>query len=145
MPHRNRDTGQISMQKVVDLGIIDSWLRGVAVLAPPGADPRDDVMQEFNLHTAPVMKRRPDELPDLNRHTLSHDSAASISHGEIRAMPGFRRLLQACSRNDVRIDVTDLGGGRLEALFQPDEPFLQSRIFGGCHIAALPEFFRDRK
>lgn len=132
---------QPTPQKVMDLGIIDSWLQGVAGLAPQGDDPGYGVMQEFNLHTARVIDG--DAPKGFNRHTLNYAAFELISHGEIKSLAGFRNLLQACTRNDVRVDMTDNGQGRLEARFHPDEPFTQSRIFGSVCLATLPAFFRE--
>jgi hypothetical protein len=128
----------------MDIGIIDSWLRGVSSLVPHGKGRIGDALRDMGVYSMQREGRRRTG-PDFNRHTLNYGMYDLITHDDIKDTAGFRRLLRAAARNDVRIDLVDHGGGRLDALFSPDEPFLNSEIFGMRHISTLPKFFQERK
>lgn len=125
----------LPLQKVIDLGEIDRWLRGVAEIVPqrsaalPGAAFGADMpLPEVAEH-------------DFNTHTLYFGNSHLITTKDIERMVGFRQLLAAASQQNIRVDVDDMGGGQMEVSFTPDEVFSRSRIFGASYSNVLPAIF----
>jgi len=129
----------LPLQKVIDLGEIDRWLRGVAELVPlreaaespaSPANSRDEDADGFLLSEH-----------DFNSHCLHFGNSHLITSNDIERMVGFRQLLATASQHNVRLDVSDHGGGHLEVCFSPAEPFRGSRVFGASYANVLPVVF----
>lgn len=125
----------LPLQKVIDLGEIDRWLRGVAGIVPH----RSALLPE-------AVGTAPDHPPavvghDFNTHTLYFGNSHLITTTDIERMVGFRQLLTAASQHNIRVDVDDMGGGQMEVSFLPGEAFSKSRIFGASYSNVLPALF----
>ena len=127
----------LPLQKVIDLGEIDRWLRGVAELVPLSAETAQGSAQSRESCTDAYEVT----AHDFNTHALYYGNSHLISGGDIERMVGFRQLLAAASQRNIRLDVSDHGGGHLEVSFTPDEPFRASRIFGASYANVLPVIF----
>lgn len=109
------------MQKVIDLGLIDHWLRGLHDLVPRRASAND---------------------PDgFNTHLIAYDCIDSIEPAHIQNLTGCRQLLAGCSRHDVGIDIHLLPDGHLCVAFQPERQFRNSTVFGASYHNVLPTLF----
>src|SRR5690554_3290940 len=97
----------LPLQKVIDLGEIDRWLRGVAEIVPQrcAAPPEDD----DDIPSAPDTTAH-----NFNTHTLYFGNSHLITTRDIERMVGFRQLLAAASQHNIRVDVDDMGGGQME-------------------------------
>lgn len=127
--------------RVMELGSIDRWLRGIADIVPQPTPPDYTFTQERDMHTITGLEVA---YLDTNMHVLSLDEATAVADEEIEKMKGFRDLVNAASHNNVRVDITNIGGNGLEISFEPDEPFSRSRIFGASYTNVLPAFFGGR-
>lgn len=123
---------ELPLQKVIDLGEIDRWLREIIPVMPrnSGDNPPDirTAAYEVTHH-------------DFNTHTMAYGTHNLIDNVDIEKMVGFRRLVTACSQANMRVDVTLLGQGNLEVAFTPEEAFSRSRIFGASYANVLPVMF----
>lgn len=126
----------LPLQKVIDLGEIDRWLRGVAGIVPQRSIAVPDAAGAVDMQAA---------AHDFNTHTLYYGNSHLITTGDIERMVGFRQLLTAASQQNIRVDVDDLGGGQIEVAFIPDKAFSQSRIFGASYSNVLPALFGHPK
>lgn len=133
---------RLPLKKVLVYGEVDKWLRGVSGLAPVAADPGHGVSQEKDLHTALHIDVT---YHDFNTHTLSYGSGQLIDENDIEKMVGFRQLISACSKNNVCLEISNLGQGNLEVSFDPERLFSSSRIFGASYANVLPVLFGVRK
>jgi len=124
----------LPLQKVIDLGEIDRWLRGVAELVPQRSDSGGERAAE-ETHGITV------SFHDFNSHCLHFGNSHLITCADIERMVGFRQLLAASSQKNIRLDICDHGGGHLEVSFSPEEPFRASRIFGASYSNVLPVIF----
>ena len=132
----------LPLQKVIDLGEIDRWLRGVAELVP---------LPE-RMNTARSAPQDSDEDADgfllsehdFNSHCLHFGNSHLITSVDIERMVGFRQLLTTASQLNIRLDINDHGGGHLEVCFSPEAPFRDSRIFGASYTNVLPVMFARR-
>lgn len=126
-----------SVDRTINLGIIDSWLRGICGMVPESAvrkrpqDPMIDGVEVTYL--------------DANTHNLAYGSHDTIKQDDIRDMVGFRNLLTACSCNNVRLDLIDMGQGHLVVDFTPEEPFSSSDVFGTRYKNVVPGSFGVKK
>lgn len=125
----------LPLQKVIDLGEIDRWLRGVSGIVPQRSTAQPETASTFI---------QADEH-DFNTHTLYYGNSHLISTDDIERMVGFRQLLTAASQQNIRVDVDDLGGGQIEVSFTPDKAFSQSRVFGASYSNVLPVLFGHPK
>lgn len=125
----------LPLQKVIDLGEIDRWLRGVAELVPQRSDARAPAPANGQTDGIDV------SFHDFNSHCLHFGNSHLITCGDIERMVGFRQLLTTASQRNVRLDICDHGGGHLEVNFAPDEPFRASRVFGASYSNVLPVIF----
>lgn len=133
---------RLPLKKVLVCGEVDKWLRGVSGLAPAAADPGHSVSQEKDLHTAQHI----DVIHhDFNTHILNYGSSQLIDEADIEKMVGFRQLISACSKNNVCLEISNLGQGNLEVAFDPERLFSSSRIFGASYANVLPVLFGVRK
>lgn len=127
----NRFKGiSLPLQKVIDLGEIDRWLRGVAEIVPGRS-----------FAAAPTVRPLSDGAHDFHSHSLHYGNSHLITERDIERMVGFRQLLASSSQQNVRVDIDDHGGGHLEVTFSPQEPFRRSRVFGACYTNVLPVIF----
>jgi len=124
----------LPLQKVIDLGEIDRWLRGVAEIVPQRNTP-------LEAQAIPVPHPHGESLQNFNAHTLYFGNSHLIDAADIERMVGFRQLLTAASQQNVRVDVTDMGSGHIEVAFDPDAPFSRSRIFEASYANVLPVIF----
>lgn len=128
-------------QRVMELGSIDRWLRGIADIVPQPTPPDFSFTQERDMHTITGLEVT---YLDTNLHVLSLDASSALEENEIEKMKGFRDLVNAASHNNVRVDVSNINGSGLEISFEPDEPFSRSQIFGASYTNVLPAFFGVR-
>ncbi len=118
------------LQKVIDLGEIDRWLRGVAEIVPARSR-----------HDNPPETTRSDTDHDFHSHSLHYGNSHLITERDIERMVGFRQVLSSASQQNVRVDIDNHGGGHMEVSFTPDEPFRASHVFGACYTNVLPVIF----
>lgn len=129
----------LPLQKVIDLGEIDRWLRGVAGIVPQRCTAQQDSpAAETALPLIEVSAQ------DFNTHTLYFGNSHLITTTDIERMVGFRQLLAAASQQNIRVDVSDLGGGQMEVSFAPNEAFSRSQVFGASYSNVLPVLFGGR-
>jgi hypothetical protein len=114
----------LPLQKVLDLGEVDRWLRGMAKITP--------------LPSAPAASA---ELSGFHTHNLHFGSGDAIESGDIESMVGFRHLLAAASKQNIRMDVDSFCRGHLNVTFVPDQPFSGSVIFGRSYANVMPVLF----
>jgi hypothetical protein len=126
---------ELPLQKVIDLGEIDRWLREILPMMPRNTG--DHIQQERELHSAGYEVTH----HDFNTHTMAYGTHDLIESTDIEKMVGFRRLVTACSQANMRVDVSLLGHGALEVAFNPEESFSRSRIFGASYANVLPVMF----
>lgn len=120
-----QDLGNLSLplRKVLHLGEIDRWLRGVANIVPqPCGDDTPDIR-------------------DFNTHKTRYGDAHGICRDDIQSMVGFRHLLRAASGHNVRVDIRDDADDTLSVTFFPDQSFSKSRVFGTTYANVLPVLF----
>jgi|GEM_PF-1515379 len=138
MPYEFSDLS-LPLQKVIDLGEIDRWLRGVAEIVPQRSTAPPDAASDARPLLSGVAEH------DFNTHTLYFGNSHLITTKDIERMVGFRQLLAAASQQNIRVDVDDLGGGQMEVSFAPGEAFSRSRIFGASYSNVLPALFGQTK
>lgn len=119
MANKYKSLGQ-EMQRVIDLGLIDRWLRGLGDLVP-----RADMHDEDGFNT----------------HLIAFDSCDSIAAEHIQPLTGCRQLLAGCSQQDVAIEMDFLPDGHLCVAFKPEAAFSRSRIFGASYHNIVPVAF----
>lgn len=129
----------LPLQKVIDLGEIDRWLRGVAGIVPQRSAPTPDPVPADT--ALPLIEV---SVQDFNTHTLYFGNSHLITTADIERMVGFRQLLTAASQQNIRVDVSDLGAGQMEVSFAPDEAFSRSQVFGASYSNVLPALFGGR-
>ena len=112
------------LQKVIDLGLIDLWLRGIVPLVPK--KPKKELS---------------DMAVDFNRHALGYLSVDSIVPADIEPMVGFRQVIAAASQRNIKIEVTMAQSGDIEIAFSPEKPFTESLVFGASYANVLPAIF----
>lgn len=130
----------LPLQKVIDLGEIDRWLRGVAGIVPQ----RCTTQQDTPTTTETALPLIEVTAQDFNTHTLYFGNSHLITTTDIERMVGFRQLLAAASQQNIRVDVSDLGAGQMEVSFAPDEAFSRSQVFGASYSNVLPALFGSR-
>lgn len=113
---------RLPLQKIINLGQIDQWLRGMSSIAPRPSP-----------HAVELC---PQPVCDLNTH-ITHYTAA-VEKGEIEKTTGFRQLLQTCARNNVKVNIESTGEQRLRVHFEPSAPFSKSTVFGVSYANLLP-------
>ena len=126
---------ELPLQKVIDLGEIDRWLREILPMMPRHADDRPQ--KERDLHSAAYEVTH----HDFNTHVMAFGTRNVIDSIDIEKMVGFRRLVTACSQANMRVDISLLGHGGLEVAFNPDESFSRSSVFGASYANVLPVMF----
>ena len=110
------------LQKIIDLGMIDSWMRGLRDVVPSSSN----------------------TPPDFNRHVLAYGSHEDIREHDMTAMVGFRQLIAACSKNNICVHIDSLPEGHIRIEFKPDLKFSSSRVFGVSYTNVLPTIFGKR-
>lgn len=133
----------LPLDKVIELGKIDRWLRGIADLVPHPSDPGERFSQERDLH-AKVPGFDVAAL-DSNHHVLSFNSRDLIGDKDIEGMRGFGMVMKTAAQRNVRIDVSSVNGDALEISFDPEETFARSRAFGASYANVLPVLFGGPK
>jgi hypothetical protein len=111
----------LPLQKVIELGKVDGWFRGMSNLTPVAVQTAEDLLEGTY---------------DLNTHVLTYGSL--ITPDEIAKTIGFRRLLQSCARNDVRVEISAVDAETLRVHFDPPEPFSKSIVFGARYTNVQP-------
>lgn len=119
------------MQKVLSLGEIDRWLRGLVPLVPKPETGNGGPMVTEGMEV---------EFLDVNTHVMPYD-APQIETDDVERMHGFRQLIAACSQADVRVDMALPGHGAVQVVFEPGEVFARSNIFGTSYANVLPVMF----
>ncbi len=126
----------LPLNKVIELGQVDRWLRGIADIVPHPTDHSDDVQQERELHAS--LPGLTVAVLDSNAHILPFAETNLVEQSDITRMKGFQQLIQSASRSNVRVDVDSVGGAALEVNFEPDEPFSRSQVFGATYANVIP-------
>ncbi len=126
----------LPLNKVIELGQVDRWLRGIATIVPHPTDHSDDVLQERELHAS--LPGLTVAVLDCNAHILPFAETNLVEQSDITRMKGFQQLIQSASRSNVRVDVDSVGGAALEVNFEPDEPFSRSLVFGATYANVIP-------
>lgn len=129
----------LPLDKVIELGKIDRWLRDLAGLVPHPTDPGEKFSQERELH-ASVPGFEVARL-NSNHHVLSFNSRDLIADRDIEAMRGFGMVMKTAAQRNVRIDVSSVNGDALEISFDPEETFSRSQAFGASYANVLPVLF----
>jgi hypothetical protein len=125
----------LPLQKVIDLGEIDRWLRGVAEIVPQRNAPVDT-------QAVPAPHNPSDlTLQNFNAHTLYFGNSHLIDGTDIERIMSFRQLLTTASQQNVCVDITNMGSGHIEVAFDPHAPFSHSRIFEASYANVLPVIF----
>ncbi len=115
------------LQKVIDLGEIDLWLRQKAEAVPmaTNAPPSKTVHGMDNIGER-----------HFNTYALSIVSSAAISTDDIEGTKGMKDLVRACKKKNVALDIVRVGEGgenpgevNLEVALDPDRPYAESRVF----------------
>lgn len=112
------------MQRVIDLGLIDHWLRGLSQIAP-----------------RPTSRDPADYADDFNTHLIAFDCVDSIQASHIQNLAGCRQLLATCSKHDIVIDLKISNDGHLSVTFRPELEFKHSTVFGASYHNVLPTLF----
>lgn len=130
---------KLPLDKVIELGIIDRWLRGIAKIVPKPSDPGHKFTQERDLYAvSPAMLSVP---LDSNLHSLAYASRDLIEERDIEAMRGFQSLMNIARQKDICVVVTSKNGVALEISFDPEAPFSRSVAFGASYSNVLPAIF----
>jgi len=130
---------KLPLQKVIELGTIDRWLRGIAKIVPLRATPAAAKDAEAEVGGLSSLRQ------DFNTHTLSINRSSLVGTDDIERMVGFRSLLNAASANNVSLNVSSVDGAALEIAFDPDKNFSRSHIFGASYANVLPAAFTGRR
>ena len=112
------------MQRVIDLGLIDNWLRGLSEITP-----------------RPLSRDAADYADDFNTHLIAYDCIEGIEPAHIQNLQGCRQLLTTCDKRDVSVEVKILDDGHLSVAFQPENQFKSSRVFGASYHNVTPAPF----
>lgn len=112
------------MRRVIDLGLIDNWLRGLSQIAP-----------------RPLSRDAKDYADDFNAHMLGYDCANGIEATHIQNLTGCRQLLTTCSKHDISVNVEIKENGYLSVIFKPELDFRHSAVFGASYRNVLPTLF----
>ncbi|MEZ0262737.1 MAG: hypothetical protein ACAH80_17155 [Alphaproteobacteria bacterium] len=120
------------MQKVLSLGEIDRWLRGLVHLVPKHE--KNQPQQQMQTEGMEV------EFLDVNTHIMPYDTPL-IENEDIERMHGFRQLVAACSQANVKVDMALPGHSAVQVVFEPAEAFSRSMIFGTTYANVLPVMF----
>lgn len=124
-----------AVDKTINLGIIDNWLRGVCGMVPESVHKKQATVQEQEIDGVEVT------FLDANTHTLCFGSHELIKESDIEKMVGFAQLVKTCSQSNVRLDLANMGQGNLVVDFTPEEPFTKSEVFGAKFTNVLPGVF----
>ncbi len=122
---------KLPLQKFIDLGLTDRWLREIADIIPRRAPQIPEIP---GAETSDADSLQPGY--DFNTHITHY--TATIAPEEIREMIGFRKLLQACARSNVKIGIEISPAKVLKVRFDPSTPFSQSIVFGVSYTNVLP-------
>jgi len=131
---------KLPLQKVIELGTIDRWLRGIALITPHPANAETRLTAGRDLPFAAFDAGH----PDFNTHHLTINRSSLVLSEEIERMVGFRQLLNAVSHNNVKLELTLREDATLAVTFAPEEPFAQSHIFGKSYTNVRPAIFGRR-
>lgn len=112
------------MQRVIDLGLIDHWLRGLSQITP-----------------RPVSRDAQDYADDFNTHLIAYDCVDSIDAAQIQNLAGCRQLLATASKNNVYVELKIIDDGHLSVTFHPELEFKRSTVFGASYHNVLPTLF----
>ncbi len=129
----------LPLDKVIELGSIDRWLRDIAKIVPKPADPGHSFSQERDLHS--VVPGYDVAALDPHMHVLPFASRDLITEADIERMKGFQSLMATASQKNVRVDISSVNGDAIEINFEPDEPFSRSQAFGVSYANVLPAIF----
>ncbi len=114
------------MQRVIDLGLIDSWLRGLSEIIPR---PRHGTMPDDNAY---------------NTHMIYFDSAEHIGSTDISKLTGLGQLLTGCTQQDIGITVTLDDERHLRVEFRPELPFASTTVFETGYGNVVPTSFKRK-
>ena len=121
----------LPMQKVLSLGEIDRWLRGLVHLVPKPEKAHAEPAQTEGMEV---------EFLDVNTHIMPYDTPL-IENEDIERMHGFRQLVAACSQANVKVEMALPGHSAVQVIFEPAEAFSRSMIFGTTYANVLPVMF----
>ncbi len=124
-------------QTIIERGEIDKKLRGIAELVPHASRATPPhFQQERDIHLSSHGLRH-----DFNRFAVSFGAHERIKQSDIEKMAGFNHLIAACFRNDVCVEITNMGKGNISVAFDPEAPYAQSVIFGVPYANVTPVLF----
>ncbi len=112
------------MQKVIDLGLIDQWLRGLCEIVPRSA----------LTHPRPV-----DD--EFNTHLIAYECTDAINTLHIQNLTGFHQLLSASAQQNVAVDIYLRKNGYLMVSFKPERQFKLSQVFNARYMNVVPRLF----
>ncbi len=112
------------MQRVIDLGMIDHWLRGLSDIIPRNLSTQTrDIAEEFNTYL------------------MAFDCTDSIESTHIQNLTGCRQLLSGCAQQNIAVEIKFIDNGHLYVAFKPENAFAKSQIFGFSYKNVLPTLF----
>ena len=114
------------MQRVIDLGLIDSWLRGLSEIIPR---PRHGSLPHDNTY---------------NTHMIYFDSAEHIGSEDIVKLTGLGQLLTGCTQQDIGLNVRLHDENHLRVEFKPDLPFASTSVFDTAYGNVVPTSFKRK-
>lgn len=123
MPNKTTSVGA-KMQRAIDLGLIDNWLRGLSQIVP-----------------RPLSRQAQDYLDDFNTHLIGYDCVDGITITDLQNLTGCRQLLAACSKNNISIEIKTNKDGYLSVSFKPELEFKYSKVFGASYHNVSPALF----
>lgn len=103
-----------TMQRFIDLGLIDSWLRGLTDIVP--------YRHSFS-ETSPAEGA-------FNTHMIGYETAGAITPEQVINLRGFQKLVACAESRDIAFSCHNGTEGYLKITFHPDRPFSATRIFG---------------
>lgn len=116
----------LEMQRVIDLGLIDSWLRGLSEIIPR---PRHGTKTDDNAY---------------NTHMIYFDSAELIGDSDISKLTGMGQLLTGCTQQDVGVSVKLEDERHLRVEFKPELPFASTTVFETAYGNVVPASFKRK-
>lgn len=79
---------------------------------------------------------------DMNTHVIKY--TVPFDQSAIEKMVGFRKLLQTCSQNDIKIQAELIEGKSLKLHFEPAAAFSKSVVFGARYTNVRPIGFTHK-
>ena len=116
----------LEMQRVIDVGLIDCWLRGLCDITPR---PRHG---------------QPADDGGYNTHMIYFDSAEAIGSADIIKMTGLGQLLTGCTQHDVGVNIKLADEHHLRVEFKPELSFAATAVFDTAYGNVVPTVFKRK-